>query len=231
MTNRDEKKVVLRRSDLRAARAGAAVAANPKSRTKQVLLTTFGVLAAAGFVAAYLIPTSVALADAPAADQQSSSAWAQSVDGAQSFEVAADATTNDVERSSFELYLTPTPTPTPTQEPSTSFSDSSGEDTSVYVAPSYTGGGTSSDWMTAAGIPSSDWAYVDYIVSHESGWNPNATNASSGACGLVQALPCSKVPGGGYDPVANLQWASGYAIDRYGSWAGAYNFWIANSWW
>ena len=27
------------------------------------------------------------------------------------------------------------------------------------------------------------------IVSHESGWNPTATNASSGAYGLVQALP------------------------------------------
>ena len=98
-------------------------------------------------------------------------------------------------------------------------------------SPLYTGGGAPSDWMAAAGIAQSDWGYVDYIVSRESGWNPNATNASSGACGLVQALPCSKVPGGGYNPVANLQWATGYATGRYGSWAGAYAFWTANHWW
>lgn len=97
--------------------------------------------------------------------------------------------------------------------------------------PFYTGGGAPEEWMAAAGIAQSDWGYVDYIVSRESGWNPNATNAASGACGLVQALPCSKVPGGGYNPVANLQWANGYAVGRYGSWANAYAFWTGNHWW
>ncbi len=98
-------------------------------------------------------------------------------------------------------------------------------------APRYTGGGSPADWMAAAGIPEKDWGYVDYVVNRESGWNPNATNASSGACGLVQALPCSKVPGNGYDPVDNLRWADGYAKGRYGSWKGAYDFWVANNWW
>ncbi|MBL5973282.1 MAG: hypothetical protein D3X82_05800 [Candidatus Leucobacter sulfamidivorax] len=97
--------------------------------------------------------------------------------------------------------------------------------------PRYTGGGSPAEWMAAAGIPESDWGYVDAIVSRESGWNPNATNASSGACGLVQALPCSKVPGSGYDPVDNLRWAIGYAHGRYGGWAQAYEFWQANHWW
>ena len=85
--------------------------------------------------------------------------------------------------------------------------------------------------MAAAGIAPSDYPYVDYIVSRESGWNPNATNKSSGACGLVQALPCSKVPGNGYNPVDNLRWGTGYATGRYGSWAGAYAFWTRNHWW
>lgn len=97
--------------------------------------------------------------------------------------------------------------------------------------PKYSGGGAPADWMAAAGIAESDWAYVDYIANKESGWNPNATNASSGACGLIQAYPCSKVPGNGYDPVDNLKWANGYAVGRYGSWAGAYDFWLANNWW
>jgi len=98
-------------------------------------------------------------------------------------------------------------------------------------SPVYTGGGSKNDWLAASGIPESDWGYVDYIVSHESGWNPNAVNASSGAGGLVQALPCGKVAGGCFDPVSNLKWADGYAKARYGSWAGAYQFWSSNHWW
>lgn len=98
-------------------------------------------------------------------------------------------------------------------------------------APKYTGGGSPAEWMAAAGIAEADWGYVDYIASKESGWNPNATNASSGACGLIQAYPCSKVPGSGYNPVDNLVWANGYAVGRYGSWAAAYAFWTSNHWW
>lgn len=109
-------------------------------------------------------------------------------------------------------------------------SDSSSKSTSPS-APIYTGGGSKNDWLAASGIPESDWGYVDYIVSHESGWNPNAVNASSGAGGLVQALPCSKVAGGCFDPVSNLKWADSYAKGRYGSWAGAYQFWSSNHWW
>lgn len=95
----------------------------------------------------------------------------------------------------------------------------------------YTGGGAPAEWMAAAGIAESDWGFVDFIASAESGWNPNATNASTGACGLIQAYPCSKVPGNGYDPVDNLRWASGYAAGRYGSWEAAVAFWQSNHWW
>ena len=108
---------------------------------------------------------------------------------------------------------------------------SSGKTSSGGGLPRYTGGGSKSEWMAAAGIAESDWGYVDYIVRKESSWNPNATNKKSGACGLVQALPCSKVPGNGYNPVDNLRWADGYAKGRYGSWANAYGFWTRNHWW
>lgn len=94
----------------------------------------------------------------------------------------------------------------------------------------YTGGGNKDEWLTAAGIPREMWGYADSIVQKESGWNPNATNASSGACGLAQALPCSKVPGNPYDPVDSLRWMNGYVQGRYGGWEGAYNFWQANRW-
>lgn len=102
---------------------------------------------------------------------------------------------------------------------------------SPEAPPKYSGGGSMAEWMKAAGIPEADWQYVYYIAEKESSLNPNATNASSGACGLIQALPCSKVPGNGYDPVDNLRWAHGYASDRYGGWAAAYAFWTSNHWW
>lgn len=101
--------------------------------------------------------------------------------------------------------------------------------TVAYAAPIVSG--SHEDWMAAAGIAPSDYSYVNYIVSHESGWNPNAVNKSSGACGLGQQLPCGKWAGAWNDPVAALVAMQGYAIARYGSWANAYSFWIANHYW
>lgn len=94
----------------------------------------------------------------------------------------------------------------------------------------YTGGGTKTEWLAASNIPQSEWGYADYMVQKESGWNPNAVNKSSGACGLAQALPCSKVPGNPYNPIDSLNWMNNYVNGRYGGWANAYAFWNANHW-
>ncbi|MDY6143789.1 MAG: G5 domain-containing protein [Arcanobacterium sp.] len=90
--------------------------------------------------------------------------------------------------------------------------------------------GSKADWMRAAGIPESQWGYVDYIVSKESSWNPNAVNPSSGACGLAQALPCSKMGGNWNDPVVALRWQYGYVNSRYGGYAGAVAHSKATGW-
>ncbi|MBO8187570.1 transglycosylase SLT domain-containing protein [Streptomyces spirodelae] len=72
------------------------------------------------------------------------------------------------------------------------------------------------------------------IVSRESGWNYKATNASSGAYGLVQALPGSKMASAGADwrtnPATQIKWGLNYMNDRYGSPCGAWDFWQANHW-
>ena len=94
----------------------------------------------------------------------------------------------------------------------------------------YTGGGTKSDWLAASNIPQDMWGYADFMVQKESGWNPNAMNKSSGACGLAQALPCSKLGPNWNDPVVALNWMNGYVNGRYGGWEGAYNFWVKNRW-
>ncbi|MBY8884063.1 lytic transglycosylase domain-containing protein [Streptomyces sp. PTM05] len=73
-----------------------------------------------------------------------------------------------------------------------------------------------------------------WIVTHESGWNYQATNASSGAYGLVQALPGSKMASAGADwrtnPATQIKWGLGYMNDRYHSPCGAQQFWEANGW-
>ena len=85
-------------------------------------------------------------------------------------------------------------------------------------------------WLVASGIPQNEWAYVDSIVTRESGWNPNAVNKASGACGLGQQLPCGKWAGQWNDPVAALRAMNGYVKGRYGSWVGAVSFWNRNNW-
>lgn len=87
--------------------------------------------------------------------------------------------------------------------------------------------------MEQAGIAPSDYPYVDYIISRESGWRVNATNGRT--WGLCQALPGSKMSSAGADwktnPVTQMKWCSGYANGRYGSWAGAYSAWLRQHWW
>ncbi len=90
--------------------------------------------------------------------------------------------------------------------------------------------GDKHSWLAASGIPQAHWGYVDSIVTRESGWNPNAVNASSGACGLGQQLPCGKWAGAWNDPVAALRAMNGYVNGRYGGWPQAVAFWNSNGW-
>ncbi|MFJ4983981.1 transglycosylase SLT domain-containing protein [Streptomyces sp. NPDC088732] len=72
------------------------------------------------------------------------------------------------------------------------------------------------------------------IVTRESGWNYTATNSSSGAYGLVQALPGSKMASAGADwrtnPGTQIKWGLNYMNSRYGSPCGAWSFWQNNNW-
>ncbi len=85
--------------------------------------------------------------------------------------------------------------------------------------------GSCADWMAAAGIP--DMYSTHKLIINESGCNPNAVNPDSGACGIPQALPCSKIAHCGVDPVCQLRWMDQYVKGRYGSWDGALAAWNA----
>lgn len=93
--------------------------------------------------------------------------------------------------------------------------------------------GSHEDWMRAAGISAGDYGYVNYIISHESGWRPNATNGKY--WGLYQTSKARLTGDCGSnwvnDPVCQLRSATKYATSRYGSWSNAYNRWRAQGWW
>ncbi|MEU5313188.1 transglycosylase SLT domain-containing protein [Streptomyces sp. NPDC021562] len=67
------------------------------------------------------------------------------------------------------------------------------------------------------------------IVDHESTWNYLAVNSSSGAYGLVQALPGSKMASVAADwrtnPATQIKWGLNYMNTTYGSPCQAWAFW------
>lgn len=97
-----------------------------------------------------------------------------------------------------------------------------------YVAP--TGG--CHDWITQAGI--TDHANAYWLIMKESGCRVNATNSSSGAYGIPQALPGSKMASHGADwrtnPITQLRWMQSYVFARYGSWSNAVASFKAKGW-
>jgi flagellar biosynthesis GTPase FlhF len=83
-------------------------------------------------------------------------------------------------------------------------------------------------------VPSGQFQCFSNIVDHESSWNYHAVNASSGAYGLFQALPGSKMSSVASDwqtnPATQIQWGLNYMNSRYGSPCEAWTFWQANNW-
>lgn len=78
------------------------------------------------------------------------------------------------------------------------------------------------------------WDAFNKLEMSEAGWNVKATNASSGAYGLAQALPASKYASAGSDWKTNgstqLRWMMDYIKDRYGSPSKAWSFHLKNNW-
>lgn len=80
----------------------------------------------------------------------------------------------------------------------------------------------------------SEWNSFNKLVNSESSWNVKATNPSSGAYGLAQALPASKYNSAGSDWKTNgstqLRWMMDYIKDRYGDPNKAWSFHLKNNW-
>lgn len=84
------------------------------------------------------------------------------------------------------------------------------------------------------GWTENDFNCLVKLVDKESSWNPNAVNKSSGAAGLFQALPASKMASEGSDYMTNyktqIKWGLKYIKNRYGTPSKAWSFWQTHKW-
>ena len=87
----------------------------------------------------------------------------------------------------------------------------------------------------AASLVAADqFGCLDALFQRESGWNPTAKNTSSGAYGIPQALPGSKMASAGADwqtnPLTQVRWGVSYVNARYGSPCGAWAHSESHGW-
>lgn len=79
-----------------------------------------------------------------------------------------------------------------------------------------------------------EWSSLVALWNQESGWNNRARNPGSGAYGIPQALPPSKLPLAGQAPVssatAQITWGLEYIKQRYGDPVAAEAHERANNW-
>ncbi|MEU0039102.1 phage tail tape measure protein [Streptomyces sp. NPDC006333] len=101
------------------------------------------------------------------------------------------------------------------------------------------GGGSSANQQigqtlaAARGWSGPQWAALKNLWNGESGWNEKALNKSSGAYGIPQSLPASKMASAGSDWQTNagtqIKWGLSYIKSVYGSPLAAYSKWLARS--
>ena len=88
-------------------------------------------------------------------------------------------------------------------------------------------------------MPHFGWAgwqfhFLNRLWDTESSWNPQAANRYSGAYGIPQAVPGSKMATAGRDwrwnPRTQIRWGMGYIASRYGSPYGAWQHELCYGW-
>ena len=73
------------------------------------------------------------------------------------------------------------------------------------------------------------WEEFEEIIQKESGWQVGR-KAKNGACGLGQALPCSKLGNAYGDPKGEVDWTINYIRSRYKTPQKALEFWLQHRW-
>lgn len=143
----------------------------------------------------------------------------------------AGSYTNPVSRDDYTITAAPPPPP-PEPEVDSSVAAVSEDSQASFQAPAAAvpDPGSAQDYAYGA-VQSRGWGDDQFnclvsLWNRESGWNVNALNSSSGAYGIPQALPGSKMASAGPDWETNaatqIEWGLGYISGRYGTPCGAW---------
>lgn len=183
------------------------------------VLGTFAYLAAVGLVAAGLVePTGLSNA---APISAAGDLRAMSIEDAQSVEVVEGSEVL-VARDAFEVVKIQKPKPASGVAPAAGTPDPGTAKAIAY------------DMVAARGWGESEYDCLVALWTKESHWNVYAHNKSSGAYGIPQALPGSKMASAGEDwatnPVTQITWGLGYIGGRYGTPCGAWGHSQAKNW-
>ncbi|MDJ0349221.1 lytic transglycosylase domain-containing protein [Cryobacterium sp. PH29-G1] len=150
--------------------------------------------------------------------------------------LVAGSYTNTISRDGYSVTAKPEPVPEPEPIPVVA----TPAKTQSFTAPSAAvpDPGSAQAYAYDA-VASRGWGEDQYncLVSlwqKESGWRVNAQNGSSGAYGIPQALPGSKMATAGEDWATNagtqIEWGLGYITGRYGTPCGAWAKSQASGW-
>jgi hypothetical protein len=111
---------------------------------------------------------------------------------------------------------------------------SAGSSASTPAAPSGSPQQIAAAMLGSFGWSSGEFGCLQSLWNAESGWNPSATNPISGAYGIPQALPGSKMASAGPDwqtnPATQIKWGLGYIQQVYGSPCAAWSHQQSTGW-
>jgi hypothetical protein len=109
-----------------------------------------------------------------------------------------------------------------------------GSPASTPAAPSGSPQQIAAAMLGSFGWSSGELGCLQSLWNAESGWNPSATNPISGAYGIPQALPGSKMASAGADwqtnPATQIKWGLGYIQQVYGSPCAAWSHEQSTGW-
>src|SRR5206468_7822802 len=89
-------------------------------------------------------------------------------------------------------------------------------------------------WLSSFGWGGDQMSCLIRLWNQESGWRTDAYNTSSGAYGIPQSLPASKMSTAGSDwltnPDTQINWGLDYISRSYGSPCGAWAHEVSHNW-
>ncbi|WP_297374431.1 lytic transglycosylase domain-containing protein [Cryobacterium sp.] len=194
----------------------------PKSRG-HVALSFFAFSAAAAFVLVTVVDPYSGATASPYFQVAGATSDRYDGEAAQSLSVASTVVSNTVTIDGYTV-VEPEPEPVPVIVASVG---------GVSVAPG------SAQAYAAGAVAARGWGTDQFnclvsLWNKESGWRVNAANSSSGAYGIPQSLPGSKMASAGSDWQTNagtqIEWGLGYISGRYGTPCGAWGHSVDVGW-